>query len=375
MRSKSSASHKGFTLIELLVVIAIIAILAAILFPVFAKAREKARQTKCTSNQRQIALQIQMYTQDNDETLPPAQNWFTEINVEPKMLRCPDKNVANGYVYSNFVAGKSLGELGTVSDLPLTTDGSHQGNTSATPPHYDNVMYAPGDVQYRHSDGTLTSFVDGHVEYSKVMSAAAFGVTKIGELQSGKDYNFDFSVNPANVDSGQAAFSFTKTYTNGWQQGSSFSSGDLKTYSIGKFGYALYNHNNSGNDIKKFATDFDIVKTGGSNQAWVKFKWSVVGGTAAADPCGAVNGATFTITTPPNQTTISRTLTVFCPQVFDESRNFTIKVTTSTGAAREAELSDSYTGVNSTVHQYTFTGNVKVITSGAKGFVNAIFID
>ena len=61
--------RKGFTLIELLVVIAIIAILAAILFPVFAKAREKARQTSCLSNVKQIALGMLMYAQDYDERL------------------------------------------------------------------------------------------------------------------------------------------------------------------------------------------------------------------------------------------------------------------------------------------------------------------
>src|SRR5665213_681011 len=64
------ASRKGFTLIELLVVIAIIAILAAILFPVFAKVREKARQTTCASNEKQIGLAILQYTQDYDEKLP-----------------------------------------------------------------------------------------------------------------------------------------------------------------------------------------------------------------------------------------------------------------------------------------------------------------
>jgi prepilin-type N-terminal cleavage/methylation domain-containing protein/prepilin-type processing-associated H-X9-DG protein len=65
-----SARRFGFTLIELLVVIAIIAILAAILFPVFAQAREKARQTACISNMKQIGLGVSMYAQDNDEKMP-----------------------------------------------------------------------------------------------------------------------------------------------------------------------------------------------------------------------------------------------------------------------------------------------------------------
>ncbi len=73
-RFKTSA----FTLIELLVVIAIIAILAAILFPVFAQAREQARQAVCTSNVRQIGMALQMYLQDYDETFPIFYAYNTE---------------------------------------------------------------------------------------------------------------------------------------------------------------------------------------------------------------------------------------------------------------------------------------------------------
>ena len=67
---KRQASRQAFTLIELLVVIAIIAILAAILFPVFAKAREKARTASCQSNLKQMGVAFMQYTQDYDESLP-----------------------------------------------------------------------------------------------------------------------------------------------------------------------------------------------------------------------------------------------------------------------------------------------------------------
>src|SRR5581483_8017016 len=70
MKSPLSAERRGFTLIELLVVIAIIAILAAILFPVFARAREQARRTACLSNMKQIGTALHMYAQDYDENFP-----------------------------------------------------------------------------------------------------------------------------------------------------------------------------------------------------------------------------------------------------------------------------------------------------------------
>jgi len=109
--------HNGFTLIELLVVIAIIAILAAILFPVFAKAREKARQASCTSNFKQIATAILSYVQDYDETMPGlmaypmdwSYNWQTNFAWPQahapyvknwQVYRCPSDPYARDEVLS-----------------------------------------------------------------------------------------------------------------------------------------------------------------------------------------------------------------------------------------------------------------------------------
>jgi len=97
--------HRGFTLIELLVVIAIIAILAAILFPVFAKAREAARKTTCLSNLKEIDLSVQMYVNDYDETFPSStlEGMMGEPTYmcQPYMkntgiLFCPDRNAPTG---------------------------------------------------------------------------------------------------------------------------------------------------------------------------------------------------------------------------------------------------------------------------------------
>jgi prepilin-type N-terminal cleavage/methylation domain-containing protein/prepilin-type processing-associated H-X9-DG protein len=79
--------RKGFTLIELLVVIAIIAILAAILFPVFARARENARRASCQSNLKQIGLAIMQYTQDYDEKYPSAYSSFSSRIEWPQLVQ------------------------------------------------------------------------------------------------------------------------------------------------------------------------------------------------------------------------------------------------------------------------------------------------
>ena len=118
--------RKGFTLIELLVVIAIIAILAAILFPVFARAREKARQTSCLSNLKQLGLGVLMYAQDYDEKFPMNYNdgdclngsasWLMWHQVtmpylkNDQILVCPSNSITRtpgarnrAYMASNYV--------------------------------------------------------------------------------------------------------------------------------------------------------------------------------------------------------------------------------------------------------------------------------
>jgi prepilin-type N-terminal cleavage/methylation domain-containing protein len=80
--------RRGFTLIELLVVIAIIAILAAILFPVFAQTREKARQTQCLNNTKQIGLAFQMYCQDFDKRTPQNRIPIASRQIEGARWSC-----------------------------------------------------------------------------------------------------------------------------------------------------------------------------------------------------------------------------------------------------------------------------------------------
>lgn len=150
---------KGFTLIELLVVIAIIAILAAILFPVFSKAREKARQTACISNQKQIALGLLIWSQENDEKLPAATDWIAASGVPGKVLICPTQGKTqaattsnSSYGYNIECNGIALGSLQDPTSTVLTADGS------ATVLEIMNVAE-------RHNGGAIVSWADGHVTY------------------------------------------------------------------------------------------------------------------------------------------------------------------------------------------------------------------
>ncbi len=122
-----SLSKKGFTLIELLVVIAIIAILAAILFPVFAQAREKARAVSCLSNTKQIGLAHLMYAQDYDESFasswcygfPGEFSWAVQPYMKSlKILLCPDRTVSSSAMAAACGADNAAGGVNNPTGEP-----------------------------------------------------------------------------------------------------------------------------------------------------------------------------------------------------------------------------------------------------------------
>jgi prepilin-type N-terminal cleavage/methylation domain-containing protein/prepilin-type processing-associated H-X9-DG protein len=202
--------RRGFTLIELLVVIAIIAILAAILFPVFAKAREKARQASCQSNLKQIAISWQMYVQDYDDVVPPL--YTTTVGVSggyfhtPELLhpyiknaqiwRCPSESSAwqnfeeggiqctYGYNQSRFVGRtdfRSFISMAQIEDPVQTILFIDDTDLYAGP--YDPLVpvgYNPAQgvlnsltdtsgtrAKQRHNDMYNIAFCDGHVKSMK----------------------------------------------------------------------------------------------------------------------------------------------------------------------------------------------------------------
>jgi len=213
--------HRGFTLIELLVVIAIIAILAAILFPVFAKAREKARQTSCLSNVRQMTTAFLSYVQDYDETfplfgyvipgfnIPGAGGWADGSNVNMwrfyigpyaknyQIFVCPSAG-ANGdpsspgsqlvrqYGYNGNLSGVMLGRCQTPSALILVGDATHWGgqgcsgmafayaampNASLSPCNLSNVVNQNA-TNTRHNTGSNVGYADGHAKWLQCTALA-----------------------------------------------------------------------------------------------------------------------------------------------------------------------------------------------------------
>lgn len=154
--------RRGFTLIELLVVIAIIAILAAILFPVFAQAREKARQTSCLSNEQQLGLAFMQYTQDYDELYPSTDNygssWAKTVYPYVKSLgvfACPDDTypLPTGWITLPTDTVKVSYVANSYVMDPTNTQISQPYNLAALSAPASSVLLYEGD-QNVNSDGT-----------------------------------------------------------------------------------------------------------------------------------------------------------------------------------------------------------------------------
>lgn len=196
-------TRRGFTLIELLVVIAIIAILAAILFPVFARAREKARQTSCLSNIKQIGLALMMYSEDYDERYPCTGGaWWSPLMPYVKnaqVFRCPslnDGSADSDYTMNGLVAhGTPMSKFGRPAEQICIAErangctyvGYHPWPTDGVNDWDDLDTYLAGDGHNwfldhlnteAHNGGSNYGFVDGHAKWYRFEQT--LGTTKPG---------------------------------------------------------------------------------------------------------------------------------------------------------------------------------------------------
>jgi len=131
------------------------AILAAITFPVFAKAREKARESQCMSNVRQSTVAMLMYAQDHNMQLPSSDTVWTDVKFQPNMLTCPTYGIhkGNGYGYNASLSKKSQIDIPNPTVIPLLADSKAPGN----------LLNTPADIDFRHEGKAMVGYADGHV--------------------------------------------------------------------------------------------------------------------------------------------------------------------------------------------------------------------
>ncbi len=217
-------TRKAFTLIELLVVIAIIALLAAILFPVFSRARENARKSSCANNLKQLGVGVAQYVQDYDEIWPMIWNGNTNVyNWAPgefpyvksyQVYRCPSdsRDHASSYLGNNWLHIKALADIQKVSSVVYLIEGytGAGGNFSPNQANYFrglNEDYTLWNATHRitqasnglprHLGAANVLFVDGHVKSVNLPSYT--GTSQVSAIEAVLPYGtsiYEGTTNP-----------------------------------------------------------------------------------------------------------------------------------------------------------------------------------
>jgi prepilin-type processing-associated H-X9-DG protein len=175
-QSQGRLRGSGMAIAGLIIPVAAFPIVAAVLFPVFAKARSKAQITTCMNHQRQLAIGLLSYAQDNDETFPLPEKWVeaTNLAADPRVFNCPTNSHEglpkdpdygmNGLLYdvdpnSGTRVGAPLGNIRDPTTLPLLADGGDA----------DHLLNSETNIEKRHQGKAIIAYTDGHVALQEPM--------------------------------------------------------------------------------------------------------------------------------------------------------------------------------------------------------------